>query len=153
LHASGGTGILAHARSLNAATLLGRAVLLNMTQPTLTMATAGLRPTLRALPLMARDAAESIFSAATGTRRGPARQMSEDFALRIGAALDGALNDYIRFDLAGGPTGRLANEVLRRTGFLGVERFNRRFASAIAREWYTDLIRDGSPRALRQLRR
>jgi hypothetical protein len=89
-----------------------------------------------------------------GSRRG--REEMQNFALRIGEAMDGAITDYLRHDLAPGKLQRLGTQVLRRTGFLMVERFNRRFSAGMARHWFFDLqtkAKLGDVIALRQLKR
>jgi len=138
---SGGGGALGQLRAFNTATLLGRAVMVNATQGTVSAITAGLKPLLQTI----KD---------VGSRQG--REEMQNFALRIGESLDGAITDYLRHDLAPGKLQRLGTGVLRRTGFLLTERFNRRFAAAMGRHWFYDLqtkAKLGDVIALRQLKR
>lgn len=115
--------LLGNLQAFNAATLLGRAVLLNVGQSTLPTIVAGLRPVARAAARYAADPDEA--------RR---------FALRAGVALDSAVGDFLRSE-TGGRLSRVASGVLKVTGHTAVERFNRNFAASIGREWYGDLQR------------
>lgn len=138
---SGGDPTLSALRSFNTATLLGRAVIVNSSQPTLSAITAGMKPLLSTI---------KQFSSKRG------REEARNFTLRIGEALDGAITDYLRHDLNPGKLQRASTAVLRRTGFLAVERFNRRFASAMGQHWFHDLVTKaklGDDLALRQLKR
>jgi hypothetical protein len=139
-HGTGGTGQLAGLRAFNTATMLGRAVLLNSTQPALSAAVAGLGPASRAAMQMATSGG---------------RAEVRDLAMRLGTAIDTGLTDFLRQESGSGIIGRTSSEVLRRTGFNAVERLNRQVATAIGDQWFGDLTRQAStsPWAARQLER
>lgn len=154
---TGGTGQLAGLRAFNTATLLGRAVLLNSTQPALSAAVAGLRPTARAIPGVAADVARrtaNVGRRALGMPEAGPTPLS-NMAMRLGIAGDRGLTDFLSKEAGTGMIGKGATGLLRVTGFNAVERLNRRFGAAIADQWYSDLTRKAatSPFAARQLAR
>ena len=128
-------------RNMQVITLMGRAVVQNASQSTISAITAGVGPTIKALRDMVRSGG---YKAA------------DDAALRFGVAVDSAMDDFLRFETAGGITGKLARGVLTGTGFQWVERFNRRLAASIGSHLIDDSIRaaqNGSDEAITQLKR
>jgi len=137
-----GDKIFQNLRAFNAATLLGRAVVLNAGQPALSTLVSGFGPGFR----------QTLTDLAT--RKG--RTAATNFAASIGATLNSTLSEYLRHDLQGGFLTRVAGRVLRGTGFFAVERGNRIFAANLGRNLYQQLTRDaavGSERATAQLAR
>ena len=137
--------VLSTARALNVATLLGRAVIPNLSQPILSTMTGGLKNTIKG-------------SLRTLTNFKDA----ESFATRSGAAFDAAVSEFMRGEALGGRSTigklatRAATSVLRSTLFLKVERLNRILASNIGREFIPDIARRaalGNDLAVRQLQR
>ena len=123
-------------RNLNVFTLLGRAVIPNLSQSAITALTIGIRPTIKALARQHTDEAAA-------------------FALRSGAILE-SIQDELLGGLQRTLSEKAARELLRVTGFNAVERFNRRVAAVAAREALPDLVRGasrGNKRALNMLKR
>jgi len=109
-------------RNVNVATLLGRAVIPNLSQSALTALTIGIRPTVRAILASGGDDAAR-------------------FALRSGAILESVQDELLGGLARSTPSERRARFVLRVTGFNAVERFNRRVGAVAAREALPELIR------------
>jgi len=101
------------ATNFQVVTKLGQAVIGNMTQTSYTAITAGLKNTMK-----------GFLKAQTKEGKG--------FALKSGAILDSAINDFIGESTEAGksgPLGKAAEIVLKRSGFNFVERMNRAVAS------------------------
>lgn len=104
-------------RGFEVATKLGQAAIANASQSALTVVVAGMQNTLKGLKAVAFGE-------------------GSEFAGLTGAVLDSTLNDIQRSLGAG----RLSSEVLRKTGFTGIERFNRVLAANAGRAFANDVF-------------